>query len=125
MKNHLKTHSCKLIQYQCSFCSYLAEDDLGIEAHVRKTHEGNFECCLCDFAAENNESLDIHLNTCEIYKCSKCESILKTISELKEHCEKEHASEKYISACHMKRNRENHEAFDSKYYSSKELFEQK
>ena len=49
MKQHLKEHSCKLIQYECSFCSYLAEYDLAIEAHVRITHEGSFDCCICDF----------------------------------------------------------------------------
>ena len=125
MKNHLKTHSCKLIQYKCSFCDYLAEDDMGIEAHVRKTHEGNSECCLCEFAAENSESLDIHLRTCEVYKCNKCEKVSKTITEFKQHCEKEHEHEKYISVCHIKQNRDNSEAFDSKFYTCHELFKQK
>ena len=125
MKNHLKTHSCKLIQYKCSFCDYLAEDDMGIEAHVRKTHEGNSECCLCEFAAENSESLDIHLRTCEVYKCNKCEKVSKTITEFKQHCEKEHEHEKYISVCHIKQNRDNSEAFDSKFYTCQELFKQK
>ena len=124
MKQHLKEHSCQLIQYKCSFCNYLAKDGLAIEAHVRITHEGSFDCCICDFVAKDNESLEIHLNTCETYKCTKCDMVLKTIPEIKHHVEDLHKQENYGSVLHMKRNRENSEAFDSKWYSYKDLFEQ-
>ena len=82
MKKHLKEHACKLIQYKCSFCNCLAEDDLAIEAHVRITHEGSFNCCICDFVASDKESLEIHLNTCETYKCNKCDKVFKTMPEI-------------------------------------------
>ena len=71
MKKHLKTHSFRYVQYKCNFCNYYAEDDIGIAVHVGKDHGENFECGLCEFVAKDLEALEIHLCTCEIYKCEK------------------------------------------------------
>ena len=82
------------------------KNDLAIEAHVRITHEGSFDCCICDFVASDKESLEIHLNTCETYKCNRCDMGFKTIPEIKHHVEQEHPQEQYASVLHMKCNRE-------------------
>ena len=77
-KIHIKTHSYRLIQYQCNMCSFSEYNEVGIEVHVGREHGENFECGMCEFIAEDLESLDLHLLTCEIYKCNKCEIVFKT-----------------------------------------------
>jgi hypothetical protein len=54
---HMKTHSYRLIQYQCSFSEY---NEIGIEVHIGREHGEHFECGLCELTAEDLESLDIH-----------------------------------------------------------------
>ena len=45
---------------------------------------------------EKKEDLETHLNTCEIYRCSKCKKKEKTIKDIENHVINEHDSEKYI-----------------------------
>ena len=84
-KIHMKTHSYRLIQYQCKMCSFSEYNEIGIEVHVGREHGENFECGLCEFIADDLESLDVHLQTCEIYKCHKCENVFKNVKDLKQH----------------------------------------
>ena len=45
---------------------------------------------------ESKENLEIHLNTCEVFQCTKCKKKEPIMSEIKEHIRKEHDSESYI-----------------------------
>ena len=123
MKKHLKKHSYKHVQFQCNFCNYLAKNELGIEALVRKVHEKNFDCCICDYATKDDEALEIHLTTCEIYSCDICKEKLKNLSDLKNHFQDKH-EEKFVKfAHHIKRNRSNSDIYDSKMYNYEDLFD--
>ena len=66
MKVHRKTHSYKMVQFQCTMCSYLHEDEIGIEVHIGKVHGETFECGLCGCITKDLEDLETHLLTCEI-----------------------------------------------------------
>ena len=125
MEKHLRKHSYKHVQVQCNFCTYLANNELGIEAHVRKVHEKNFDCCICDHNLKDEESLELHLNTCEIYSCDICKEKFKSLSDLKTHLQDNHKDKilKFKLSHHMKRNRGNSEVYDSRIYSYKDLFE--
>ena len=59
-----------------------------IEKHVRNTH--TFECQICKFRNENKKKLDMHLFTCEIYKCYTCDYRHKRLIEMKGHCKIKH-----------------------------------
>ena len=100
-----------------------AEDDIGIEVHVGKDHGENFECGLCEFVAKDLEALEIHLCTCEIYKCEKCADVFKHLSELKTHFVKYHEKEMYRNAEHIKQNRDNKEVYDTRTYKFEDLFQ--
>ena len=122
MKKHVKSHSYKFIQVQCSYCNFCATDEEEIVVHVGLDHGGNFECGLCDYVAEDRESLLIHLSTCEVYKCGTCKEYWKTLPALKTHFENLHAKEIYTSIEHIKQNRTNSEVLDINRYKFKDLF---
>ena len=42
------------------------------EVHKGKAHSQSVDCGLCDKEFENLENLEIHLNTCETYRCRHC-----------------------------------------------------
>ena len=89
--------------------------------HVGREHGENFECGLCEYIAEDLESLDVHLQTCEIYKCHKCENVFINLKDLKQHYPTEHTDEKENFATHMKQSREDKNSYDSRCYSLEEL----
>ena len=119
-KMHMKTHSYRLIQYQCNMCSFSEYNEIGIEVHVGREHGENFECGLCELTAEDLESLDIHLLTCEVYKCNKCENVFKNLQDLKQHS---HENETHKTATHIKQSREDKHSYDAISYRYEELFQ--
>ena len=125
MEKHLKKHSYKHVQVQCNFCTYLANNELGIEAHVRQIHEKTFDFCICEYVTKDDEELEMHLNSCEIYTCDICKEKMKNLSKLKTHLQENHEDKilKYKVAHHIKRNRGNSEIYDTRMYSYKDLFE--
>ena len=122
-KLHMKTHSYRLIQYQCTMCNFSEYNEIGIEVHVGREHGDNFECGLCEYIAEDLENLDLHLLTCEVYKCNKCGNILKNLQDLKQHFLTEHENEKHKTTTHMKQSREDRHSFDTRGYSFEDLFQ--
>ena len=42
-----------------------------MEVHSAKLNWDKFECGLCDYEATDIENLEIHLSTCEYYKCDE------------------------------------------------------
>ena len=122
MRKHLKSHSSKHIQFQCTYCNFCATDDVEIDVHVGKDHGGNFECGLCEHVEQDRESLLTHLTTCEIYKCGSCNERWKTLPEVKTHLENLHSKEIYTSIEHIKQNRSNSEILDINRYHYTDLF---
>ena len=86
-----------------------------------KLHSEKINCGLCNYEASELESLETHMNTCEIYKCSDCKKIVKTLADMKNHLRNEHNG-KVVYITHSKMDRKCADYFNSKDYSSKELF---
>ena len=83
MKKHLQTHSYKKANFKCVDCEFVGTNEETMEVHIGKTHADIFECGLCGYEVETLEKLDIHLFTCEVYICSKCDFLEKSLSEVK------------------------------------------
>ena len=99
-------------------------DEIDMDVHVAKLHGDKFECGLCDNEAKDIEELEIHLSTCEYYKCEECgEKIWKFIS-IKEHFTAKHGdSEHYKRGVrNIKPSRENSDTYDQKFHYLRELF---
>ena len=86
-----------------------------MEVHLGKVHGDKFDCGLCDYNAKDLENLEMHLSTCETYKCIICDLDFTNLSEIKKHFSQKHEP-------HVKENRDNIDAFDGNHYSFKELF---
>ena len=119
----MKTHSYKEVTdcFICHDCNYIGENQIDIDVHIGRNHTSYFYCGLCDFEAENLEKLEIHLFTCEVYLCLKCNKKFNTLSNLKSHIGGTH-EEDYIRIIHAKLDRRNQEQVVSSYYRSRELF---
>ena len=116
---HMKTHSCRLIQYQCNMCSFSEYNEVGIGVHIGREHGENFECGLCELITEDLEHLDMHLLTCEIYKCNQCENVFKNLQDLKQHFQE---NETHNTTTHIKQSREDKNSYDAISYTQEELF---
>ena len=74
----------------------------------------DFECGLYDWETDTLVNLETHLASCEVYACDACENRYKSISDIKQHLEKEHTKE--IPFFHLKMNRIIKENVDCKRY---------
>ena len=92
MKNHLKTHTYQQISLKCQECEFSSNNRYSMHIHHGKKHSQTLHCGLCDFDSKTLENLDIHLFTCEIFKCMGCQLKEKTLSNIKKH----------IKECHPK-----------------------
>ena len=70
------------------FCSFSSEHDL--KDHKAEKHKLALICEICDFKAQTKKVLEIHLVTCKIYKCGKCEYKSRCLSSVKTHILKQH-----------------------------------
>ena len=104
----------------------MAADSIDMSVHIGKAHGENFECGLCDYIAEDLEALDVHLFTCEVYKCSRCEPKFQNLSEVKKHFETDHAglAEMFRNVEHIKQSRENENEYSTTPHKYTELFSQ-
>ena len=108
MKKHMYSHSYNNIQFKCDECDFFGSDELSMELHFRKTHNETVECALCDSTFKDTATLDIHIFTCEVYRCNKCQLNLKTLSDLKKHIVEEHEGQS-TKIYHAKQDRKNKE----------------
>ena len=77
---------------------------------------------MCEYLAKDSEELEVHIRTCEIYKCETCNNVrCKTISEIKTHKEKSHQGG--ISIIHVKKDRKNDDFVTYVEYRSSDLFQ--
>ena len=107
-KKHTKSEY-KGTTFRCEDCFFLGNSKETLEIHKGKHHTDNFECGLCENTFGNRENLDIHLNTCEIYRCSKCQKKESTIKAIENHVINLHDSQKYLMIDNFKISRENSE----------------
>ena len=47
---------------------------------------------MCDFHAQNQKIIDIHLATCEIYKCGQCDYKTRKLSQVEVHIKHKNGS---------------------------------
>ena len=76
---------------------------------------------MCDYQANDLESLEIHLKTCEIYRCTKCGHIAINLQNIKSHIQQDHEGDTNNRVVHTKLIRESTEEVTSKTYSLEEL----
>ena len=123
LKSYLKTHSYKSVNFKCKECEQFCETEIEMEVHIGKKHSDQFDCGICGFEIKTLEDLNIHLTTCEMYKCEECDLRVKSLSEIKKHVENEHSKWKKLQAIiHIKQNRNDSEVVDEISYRSGTLF---
>ena len=124
MKEHMITHSYKDRSansiFKCEECNFWGPNDLTMKVHYKKSHAENLTCGLCNFEVNEAEDLEMHLFTCEIFKCNRCDKIFKSLPEVKVHINDEY--KKTTNIIHCKMNRNIPENVESVYHNSRELF---
>ena len=74
-----------------------------------------------DYVANDLESWEIHLKTCEIYRCTKCGNVAINLQNIKSHIQQDHEGENNNRVVHTKISRESTEEVTSKTYRLEEL----
>ena len=84
----------------------------------------NISCGLCEHEAKDNEDLEIHLSTCEYYKCEKCSEKIWKFTSIKDHFLSKHGNSDFYrrGVRNIKLSGENSEIYDQKFYSLVKLF---
>ena len=120
LKEHMITHSYQKLQFKCDECDFWGPNEHTMEMHIKRLHSETITCGMCDFEANEIESLDTHTFTCEMYKCNECNQTFLHLDDIGKHMRNMHGE--YGSLSHFKRQLFNHEYFDEKYYSTRNLF---
>ena len=107
-KKHTKAED-KGVRFECSQCKYVFNSRETLEVHIGKNHTDQFKCGLCENEFGTMVNLETHLNTCEVYQCSKCSEKRTLLHNIKEHVETKHKSESYLMINNYKLSRENSE----------------
>ena len=93
--------------YSCKECQFVGYNMYSHEVHMGKVHSINYDCGLCDIEFGNLEDLEIHLNTCEIYKCRDCSHKETNVSDIKKHVKSKHEGSTNIDHLKISRNDKN------------------
>ena len=97
--------------------------DIDIEFYLAKIHGDSFECGLCNFEAKDLENLELHLLTCEMFKCKICGKRIFQFSNLKNHFQDNHElSEKHRMVTHVKPYRDVKDVYEEKSHTYDSLF---
>ena len=97
-------HPSSIYQIGIKYISIIHQAEYeDLRLHIRDAH--TFKCDICEISLGNKENLDMHLLTCEIYKCFTCDYVNKRLCELKSHCKKKHEGNTFIQ--HFKINIDN------------------
>ena len=103
----------KANSYSCKECKFIGNNMHTHEVHMGKCHSSNHDCGLCDRELGNLGDLEVHINTCEIYKCRTCGHKEKTVSDIKKHANLLHDG---CHIDHLKLSRNNKEEVSEKTY---------
>ena len=117
----MKSHSYKETNFKCEDCNFCGLNELSMEVHFGKNHS---ECGLCEYKAQDLEELELHLFTCEIYECYKCELRVKKLSDMKRHKDENHVNFG-VWITHAKLDRKNKEIVKTSEEWSSDLFREK
>ena len=125
-KKHLKTHSYKTASYRCEECEFIGSTMVTMDVHSGKFHSKKFVCGLCDYEAGSLENLDMHLFTCEMFECCRCDDRMLKLADLKDHIRSAHGNryeegEKIAGIVHLKMDRNSYSEVTQKTYSYEEL----
>ena len=77
IKKHMKEQTYKNAKIKCEECDFIGQNEITMEVHYGKFHSKNFDCGICDNEAKSLANLQMHLFTCEMFKCSVCEKKVK------------------------------------------------
>ena len=122
IKQHIKQHSYKKVEYKCEECDFCGTNDASMEMHIGKVHSEKIECGLCDSVFDDMNGLELHLCTCEIYKCQCCAKF-KTLAQIKTHIVENHEPYSMVRIKHQKLKRDNPEEVSSRTHWSNDIFE--
>ena len=90
---------------KCTECDFGTTSQHGIKVHKAKQHASAMPCKICDFKAQTQNMLQIHIVTCELYKCCKCDYKSRRLSQVKAHIPKHHGPGDYFLT-HLKMSRD-------------------
>ena len=77
-----------------------------LDVHIGKNCADIFNCGLCEKTFETKVNLETHLNTCEIFQCTKCKDKEAKLPNIKDHVVNIHNSEKYFMIDNFKMSRD-------------------
>ena len=120
LRKHLKMHSYKEAKFQCEDCEFVGKTRETMDVHIGRYHTDKFECGICERQMINFEDLEIHLNTCEKYKCRWCWLETSTLPHMKDHT-KEHENPEQILVEHYKMSRNSNSEVSMTVHSGKDL----
>ena len=124
LKTHNKSHSYTIEKEKCkcNTCDFIGNNAWSLQIHNGKIHMENLECGLCDCKTKDFETLNLHLKTCEIYECNKCEFVANQLSGIRKHM-RESNDCSLSTFHHIKIDRNNDEEAAFTEYEQSELFD--
>ena len=87
-------------------CEYATTSDQELKVHTAEKHSVSLICEICDFKAVKKSIIEIHLVTCELYRCSKCDFKSRRLSQVKTYTKNLHGSGDHF-LYHLKADRNN------------------
>ena len=123
LKTHMKKHSFVWAQFKCADCDFVGKCELTMEVHNGKYHSENFECGICGYEGKSLEDLEMHLFTCKIYQCLKCDEVNRSLSILKKHALETHTEfvEEKKLVKHLKMSTDHFKEVSIKHYYADEI----
>ena len=106
-------------KFKCEECDFVGGSQMTMEVHLGRAHSEHFECGLCEYESKSKEHLEMHLFTCETFICNNCDQRKKSLSEIKDHIEKDHENSGMIQHFKMARYNENEASLI--FYASNEV----
>ena len=77
---------------KCEKCNFETTSEHGLKVHQESNHSTSLCCEICELQTKTQPELEVHVVTCEMYTCSKCEFKSKRLSQVKTHLRKKHGS---------------------------------
>ena len=77
---------------KCKKCEFETTSEHGLKVHQEISHSTLLYCKICDLKAETQSELEVHVVTCELYRCSKCDFKSNRLSQVKTHLRTKHGS---------------------------------
>ena len=121
MRKHVASHSYTYSKFKCDECEFVGGNDATMQVHIGKYHADKLECGLCYVEERSQECLEIHLATCEVFECTKCEERFKTISDMKNHIKEKKYPGGFATVQHLKKDRNNSSEVCVRQYDSRNL----